>query len=72
MSRSSHTPLDQELPKRYSVPNRYTGRKIAYILVTIYAEFRGASLVPHDPEVILFKLHVQLRTLTLPTRSTVN
>jgi ankyrin repeat protein len=32
--RSSPTPLDQELPKRNSVPNRHAGRDIAYILVT--------------------------------------
>jgi hypothetical protein len=35
------------------------------------AGFRGAGLVPHDPEVVLSKLDVQLRTPTPPTPGTV-
>jgi hypothetical protein len=33
--------------------------------------FRGAGLAPHDPEVVLSKLDVQLRTLTPPALGTV-
>ena len=32
----------------------------------IYASFRGAGLVPHDPEAVLLKLDVRLRTPTPP------
>jgi hypothetical protein len=42
-----------------------------FILENIRAGFRGAGLVPHDPEVVLLKLDVQLRTLTLPAPGTV-
>jgi hypothetical protein len=33
--------------------------------------FRGAGLVPHDPEVVLLKLNIQLRTPTPPAPGTV-
>jgi hypothetical protein len=45
--------------------------KKTFILVNIRAGFRGAGLVPHDPELVLLKLDVQLRTPTLPALGTV-
>jgi hypothetical protein len=37
----------------------------------IYAGFQGARLVPFNPDAVLLKLDVQLRTLTLPALGTV-
>jgi hypothetical protein len=37
----------------------------------IRAGFRGAGLVPHDPDVVLSKLDVQLRTPTPPAPGTI-
>jgi hypothetical protein len=45
--------------------------KKTLILENIRAGFRGAGLAPHDPEVVLSKLNVQLRTLTPPALGTV-
>jgi hypothetical protein len=45
--------------------------KKIFILENIRAGFRGARLVPHDPEVVLLKLNVQLYTLTPPVLGTV-
>jgi hypothetical protein len=42
-----------------------------FILENIRAGFWGARLVPHDPDVVLLKLDVQLRTLTPPALGTV-
>jgi hypothetical protein len=42
-----------------------------FTLENIRAGFRGAGLAPHDPEVVLSKLDIQLRTLTPPAPSTV-
>jgi hypothetical protein len=45
--------------------------KKTFTLENIRAGFRGAGLAPHDPDVILLKLDVQLRTLTPPALGTV-
>jgi hypothetical protein len=45
--------------------------KKMFTLENIRAGFRGARLAPHDPEVVLSKLNVQLRTLTPPAPGTV-
>jgi hypothetical protein len=45
--------------------------KKTFTAENIRAEFRGARLAPHDPNVVLSKLDIQLRTLTLPTLATV-
>jgi hypothetical protein len=42
-----------------------------FIPENICAGFRGAGLVPHDPDVVLSKLDVQLRTPTPPALGTV-
>jgi hypothetical protein len=45
--------------------------KKTFILENIRAGFRGAGLALHDPDVMLSKLDVQLRTLTPPAPGTV-
>jgi hypothetical protein len=45
--------------------------KKTFTLENVRAGFRGARLTPHNPSVVLLKLDVQLRTLTLPTLDTV-
>jgi hypothetical protein len=45
--------------------------KKIFTLENIRVGFRGAELVPHDPEVMLLKLDIQLRTPTLPALGTV-
>jgi hypothetical protein len=45
--------------------------KKTFTLENILVGFRGAGLALHDPEVMLLKLIIQLRTLTLPTLGTV-
>jgi hypothetical protein len=45
--------------------------KKTFTLENIRAGFRGARLAPHNPNVVLLKLDVQLRTLTLPALDTV-
>jgi hypothetical protein len=45
--------------------------KKTFTLEDIRAGFRGARLASHDPKVVLWKLNVQLRTLTLPALGTV-
>jgi hypothetical protein len=40
--------------------------KKTFTLENIRAGFWGARLAPHNPNVVLLKLDVQLRTLTLP------
>jgi hypothetical protein len=42
-----------------------------FTLENIRAGFWGAGLAPHDPEVVLSKLDIQLRTPTPPALSTV-
>jgi hypothetical protein len=42
-----------------------------FTLENIRAGFRGAGLVPHNPKVVLLKLDIQLRTLTLPILGTI-
>jgi hypothetical protein len=42
-----------------------------FTLENVRAGFRGAGLAPHDPEVVLSKLDVQLHTPTLPTLGTI-
>jgi hypothetical protein len=43
----------------------------AFTAENVYASFRGAGLVPHNPEAVLSKLDVRLRTLTPPKPSDV-
>jgi hypothetical protein len=45
--------------------------KKTFTLENVRAGFRGAGLAPHDPEVVLSKLNVQLRTLTPPAPGTI-
>jgi hypothetical protein len=45
--------------------------KKTFTAENIRAGFRGARLAPHDPDVVLSKLDVQLRTPTPPTLGTV-
>jgi hypothetical protein len=45
--------------------------KKTFTLENIRAGFRGAGLAPHDPDVMLSKLDVQLRTLTPPAPGTI-
>jgi hypothetical protein len=45
--------------------------KKTFTLENIRAGFRGARLALHNPEVVLLKLNVQLRTLTIPALGTV-
>jgi hypothetical protein len=45
--------------------------KKTFTAENIRAGFWGAGLAPHDPDVVLLKLDVQLRTPTLPTLGTV-
>jgi hypothetical protein len=45
--------------------------KKIFILENVRVGFRGARLALHDPEVMLLKLNVQLRTLTLPALGTI-
>jgi hypothetical protein len=45
--------------------------KKTFTLENIRAGFWGAGLAPHNPKVVLLKLNIQLRTLTLPALSTV-
>jgi hypothetical protein len=45
--------------------------KKTFTLENVRAGFRGAGLVPYDPEVVLSKLDVQLRTPTPPAPGTV-
>jgi hypothetical protein len=42
-----------------------------FIPENVRAGFRGAGLAPYDPEVVLSKLNVQLRTLTPPVLGTI-
>jgi hypothetical protein len=42
-----------------------------FTLENVRAGFQGAGLAPHDPDVVLLKLDVQLRTLTPPALGTV-
>jgi hypothetical protein len=44
--------------------------KKTFTLENVRAGFRGAGLALHDPNVVLLKLNVQLRTLTLPALDT--
>jgi hypothetical protein len=44
--------------------------KKTFTLENVCAGFRGAGLAPHDPNVVLSKLNVQLRTLTPPALDT--
>jgi hypothetical protein len=46
--------------------------KKTFIAENVCAEFQGARLVPYDPDAVLSKLDVQLRTLTPPALGTVN
>jgi hypothetical protein len=45
--------------------------KKTFTAENIRAGFRGARLALHDPNVVLLKLDMQLRTLTPPTLGTV-
>jgi hypothetical protein len=45
--------------------------KKTFTLENVRAGFRGARLVLYNPEAVLLKLDVQLRTPTLPTPGTV-
>jgi hypothetical protein len=45
--------------------------KKTFILENVRVGFQGAGLAPHDPDVVLSKLDVQLYTLTPPTLGTV-
>jgi hypothetical protein len=64
----------------YSLLKRYYGDRISLLArsriyyinkETFLLAFKGARLAPHDPNVVLLKLDVQLRTLTPPTLGTV-
>jgi hypothetical protein len=44
--------------------------KKTFTLENVRAGFRGAGLALHNPNVVLSKLNVQLRTLTLPALDT--
>jgi hypothetical protein len=44
--------------------------KKTFTLENVRAEFWGARLALHDPNIVLSKLNVQLRTLTLPALDT--
>jgi hypothetical protein len=43
----------------------------AFIVENICAGYRGTRLAPHNPNVVLSKLDVQLRTLTPPALGTI-
>jgi hypothetical protein len=45
--------------------------KKTFTLENVRAGFRGAGLAPYDPNVVLLKLNVQLRTPTPPALDTV-
>lgn len=49
------------------LPSFYAAYKKSIIKENISASFRGASLVPHDPEAVMGKLDIKLRTPTPPT-----
>jgi hypothetical protein len=38
-----------------------------FITSNIYLAFRGVGLIPYEPDVVLLRLDMQLRTPTLPT-----
>lgn len=49
------------------LPAFYAAYKKAITKDNICASFRGAGLVPHDPEAVIGKLDIKLRTPTPPT-----
>jgi hypothetical protein len=57
--------------KETFLPAFKTASEKTFTKENVYAGFRGAGLVPHNPEAVLSKLDVQLRTPTPPAPGTV-